>query len=257
MQSNEQIDQAHMLEDTIKLPRVLARRRPHSDTVPVLIHKIGTTQAECLPPYFEQTCDQRPEGIAVICGSSRLTYLELDHRANQLAHLLLKRGIKQNNPIGILLERSLETYIAVLGVLKAGAAFVPLDPSFPSERVAFISEDAGLRDLVTTSALREKTSTLACPVLELDEALEQLSAQPETRPEIRVDPLSLCYIIYTSGSSGRPKGVAISHDSITNFLRIVTPIYDVQSDDRVYQGMTIAFDFSFEEIWPTWIAGRH
>jgi amino acid adenylation domain-containing protein len=213
-----------------------------------------TIQVERLPQYFEQACDQRPDSIAVVCGSSQLTYLQLDRRANRLAHLLLERGVEEGTSVGIFLERSLDMYVALLGVLKAGAAYVPLDPSFPADRLAFITQDARLRDLVTTSALREQTRELACPMLELDEVIGELAIQSESRPQISVDLSSQCYIIYTSGTTGRPKGVAVSHASIINFLRVVTPIYDVRSEDRVYQGMSLAFDFSFEEIWPTWIA---
>ncbi|MBO0781923.1 MAG: amino acid adenylation domain-containing protein, partial [Ktedonobacteraceae bacterium] len=215
-------------------------------------HRAG--HIERLHQYFEQACDWRPDGIAIVCGSSRLTYLELDHRANRLAHLLRERGIAEGKPVGILLERSLDIYVALLGILKAGAAYVPLDPSFPADRLAFIAQDAGLCDLVTTSGLHEQTQPLACPVLELDEAAIQLAAQPGSRPQICVDPASLCYIIYTSGSTGQPKGVAVSHASIVNFLRVAMPVYGVRSEDRVYQGMTITFDFTFEEIWPAWIA---
>jgi non-ribosomal peptide synthetase component F len=127
-------------------------------------------------------------------------------------------------------------------VLKASAAFVPLDPSFPSDLVAFIAKDGGLRDLVTTFAFREKTSALPCPVLELDREHEALSVQRETRPQVCVDPASLCYIIYTLGITGRPQGVAVSHVNIVNFLLVGTPIYGVKRNDRVYQGMSIAFD---------------
>ena len=230
-------------------------RLPLSETTSAVMRVVRRVRAECLPEYFEQTCDRRPHETAVICGSSQLTYQELDHRANRLAHFLISRGVGKGNPVGILLERSLDTYIALLGVLKAGAAFVPLDPSFPSDLVAFIAEDAGLRGLVTTSAFREKTRALPCPVLELNWAYEALSVQPETRPQVRVDPASLCYIIYTQDTTGQPKGVAVSHANIVNFLRVVTPIYRVTRYDRVYQGMSIAFDFCFKEIWPTWIAG--
>jgi non-ribosomal peptide synthetase-like protein len=230
-------------------------RLPLSETTSAVMRAIKKPRVERLPEYFEQTCDRRPDATAVICGSSRLTYQELDRRANQLAHLLIARGAEQGKPIGILLQRSLDTYVAILGVLKAGAAFVPLDPSFPVDRVAYIAQDAELKNLVTTSAFREQTSNLPCPVLELDQEGEALAAQPDKRPNVRVDPSSLCYIIYTSGTTGKPKGVAVAHSNITNFLRVVTPIYGVTRDDRVYQGMSTAFDFSFEEIWPTWIAG--
>ena len=230
-------------------------RLPLSKTTSAVMRVIRGGRVERLPEYFEQTCDRRQRETAVICGSSQLTYQELDHRANRLAHLLISRGVGKGNPVGILFERSLDIYIALLGVLKAGAAFVPLDPSFPSDLVAFIAKDAGLRDLVTTSAFREKTNGLSCPVLELDQAHEALCVQYETRPEVRVDPASLCYIIYTSGTTVQPKGVAVSHADIVNFLRVVTTIYSLKRNDRVYQGMSIAFDFSFGEIWPTWIAG--
>ena len=242
-----------------KVPRTPKKTRleraPLSGATSAMMQVIKRVRVERLPQYFEQTCDWRPHETAVICGSSQLTYQELDLRANRLAHFLISRGVNAGNPIGILLDRSLDSYIALLAVLKAGAAFVPLDPSFPSDLVAFIAQDAELRGLVTTSAFRAKTRALTCSVLELDLAVEALSVQQETRPEVVVDPASLCYIIYTSGITGQPRGVAVSHANIVNLLRVVTPIYRVMRSDHVYQGMSNAFDFSLAEIWPTWIAG--
>lgn len=243
----------HAVLPTPKKTRL--ERLPLRETTSALMRIIRKVRVERLPEYFEQTCDRLQHETAVICGSSQLTYLELDHRANRLAHFLISRGIGKGDRIGVLLERSLDTYIALLGVLKAGAVFVPLDPSFPSDLLTFITEDAGLRDMVTTSTLRGKTINLCCPVLELDQSYEALSVQYETRPQVHVDPASLCYIIYTFGKTDRPTGVAVSHASIVNFLRVFTPIYRVTRHDRVYQGMSTAIDFSFEEIWPTWIAG--
>jgi non-ribosomal peptide synthetase-like protein len=193
--------------------------------------------------------------VAVVVGPGQLTYAELDRRANQLAHLLRERGVTAGSPVGILLGRSEDTYVALLGVLKAGAAYVPLDPSFPADRLAYIAEDARLSDIVTTTASREVTRDLPCTLLELDEVRADLAAQPVRRPGVDIDPSSLCYVIYTSGSTGKPKGVAISHASIVNFLRVATPIYGVTYEDRVYQGMSISFDFHLEEMWPAWVAG--
>jgi non-ribosomal peptide synthetase component F len=181
--------------------------------------------------FFEQTCLCYPNNIAVICGSSQLTYLQLDRRANRLARLLLQRGLQEGQTVGIYMERSVNTYIAILAVLKAGGAFVPLDPSFPADRVAFIAEDASLQFLLTTTTMREKTQGLPCRVLELDKARDALAAQPSTDPYIRISPTSLCYIIYTSGTTGRPKGVGITHANIANFLRIIPLIYEVRSTD--------------------------
>ncbi len=219
------------------------------------------TRPRVLPPtrglvqFFERACDRTPEKTALICGETRLSYAELDRRANRLARLLRRRGAREGRAVGILLDRSVDTYVALLGVLKAGAAYVPFDPSFPADRIAFIARDAELCDLVTVSAMAHRTQGLPCPVLELDTAERELAEQPDGRPAGDVSPASLCYVIYTSGTTGRPKGVAVSHANIVNFLRVVTPIYRVNGEDRVYQGLSIAFDFSVEEIWPAWSAG--
>ncbi len=169
--------------------------------------------------------------------------------------MLLQFGLKESQTVGIYIDRSVNTYVAILAVLKAGGAFVPLDPSFPADRVAFIAEDANMQFLLTTSTMRARMEELSCRIIELDQIENELAAQSTSNLKIRVKPSSLCYIIYTSGTTGRPKGVGILHANIANFLRVVPPIYGVKSTDRVYQGMSIAFDFSIEEIWPTWIAG--
>jgi amino acid adenylation domain-containing protein len=232
-----------------------ALNKTGSHTYPVLFYTRIANSVKYMSNFFEQTCLLYPNNIAVICGSSQLTYLQLDRRANRLANLLLLRGLQEGQTVGIYMERSIDTYIALLAVLKAGGAFVPLDPSFPTDRVAFIAQDADLQDLITTTTMRENTRELPCRVLEIDDVREGLAYQPSTDPYIRVSPTSLSYIIYTSGTTGRPKGVGITHANIANFLRVIPSIYNVKSTDRVYQGMSTAFDFSVEEIWPTWIRG--
>jgi non-ribosomal peptide synthetase-like protein len=203
---------------------------------------------------FERACDENPTNLAVVCGPDRLSYADLDLRANRLAHHLARLGVKPGDRVGLLMERSTNTYVALLAVLKAGAAFVPLDPSFPPERVAFIAGDAELALLLTTSDLAAAAAA-PCPTLALDTAAAAIAAEPASRPARSDEGDALCYIIYTSGTTGRPKGVAVNHSSACNFIAACAPIYGVTAADRVYQGMTLAFDFSVEEVWPAFRAG--
>ncbi|GIH16844.1 peptide synthetase [Rugosimonospora africana] len=188
-----------------------------------------------------------------------MTYQELDERANRLAHHLRGLGVAGGARAAILLQRSIETYVALLGIGKAGAAFVPIDPESPSDRVAYIAGDANVDLLLTSSQFVECASGLECPVLLVDQCEAELAAAPTSRPLLGLDRGEpddpAAYVIYTSGSSGRPKGVEVAQSSICNFLDVVPTVYDVRPSDRVYQGMTIAFDFSIEEIWPTWSVG--
>ena len=132
--------------------------------------------------FFENSADgAHRSGLAVISGVERLTYAELESRANRLAHLLIARGAGPGRTAGILLHRSTHTYVAVLAVLKAGSAFVPLDPSYPTDRLAFMADDAGVAVVLTTSDLAAALPGLPCPVLSLDREIAALSAMPSTR----------------------------------------------------------------------------
>jgi non-ribosomal peptide synthetase-like protein len=207
--------------------------------------------------FFEATCDRVPSEIALEDSGRSVTYRQLDERANQLAHHLCGLGIGSGSRVGILLHRSAQTYVSVLAVLKAGAAFVPIDPVSPQDRVAYICDDSALDLLITSRDLAASTADLGRPLLELDSDPVQaaLEARPATRPAVDNEDDPPCYVIYTSGSSGRPKGVEVAQSSICNFISVVPDVYDVRPSDRVYQGMTIAFDFSIEEIWPTFAVG--
>src|SRR5918997_5253751 len=208
-----------------------------------------------LSRYFELSCDRRPAATALECEGERISYADLDQRANRLANLLMSRDIRAGSRVGILLNRSVDTYVALLGITKTEATFVPIDPAAPADRLLYIAEDSALDLVVTTTEFAASTAALPCASLHLDEARPQLAMQPSTRPALGTDGDPVCYIIYTSGSSGRPKGVAVGQSSICNFVGIVPSLYGVEPTDPVYQGMTIAFDFSIEEIWPTWAVG--
>ncbi len=211
--------------------------------------------ADRLHHFFERVCNTHSENIALIAANERLTYGALECRANQLAHLLADRGVRPGDRVGLLLERSAGAYAAILAVLKCGAAFVPLDPSFPAERCAYIAEDAGLKMMVTAAKYGDAVAGIECPVLAIDAEADAIAAKPSTRLLIKDNGDPLCYVIYTSGTTGRPKGVAINHGNVCNYLRACSSVYGVEPRDRVYQGITFAFDFSVEEIWIAFAAG--
>ncbi len=206
-----------------------------------------------LHTYFEQKAQQYPDHLALICDEQQMTYRELEQCSNQLAHYLGSRGIGVGAKVGLLLERSIEVYIAILGILKAGAAYVPIDPDYPADRVQYILSDSEVALLLTSTTMLSKHPDLHCPSFCFD--LQVISALPTTPTGVEISPTELCYIIYTSGSSGRPKGVMLEHRSVASFVWSARDVYGVRSTDRFYQGFSIAFDASIEEIWLTFAAG--
>ncbi len=223
-------------------------------------------EGDRLEHVYEARCDWlrqhgQADRLAADAGDITLTYGELDTRANQLARFLVRRGVRPGDRIGLLFDAAVDSYVAMLAVLKARAAYVPLDAAFPAGRLAFITADAGLRLVLTHTRLAGPAEPLAgagAGLLCVDQVAGLVAAKPAGRlgpGEVAAPAGDLCYVIYTSGSTGRPKGVAISHASICNFVRVAAGVYGLTGGDRVYQGMTIAFDFSVEEIWVPWAAG--
>jgi non-ribosomal peptide synthetase-like protein len=214
---------------------------------------------------FERRCDWlrrqgRGRHLAVDTMDGTLSYPGLDARANQLARFLVGQGVQPGDRIGLLSDRAVDGYLGMLAVLKAHAAYVPLDPAYPPDRLSYIASDAGIRMVLSRSHLAGRAEPLAgtARLLYLDQAIGQIAGQSWDRlgaGEAGEPPDDLCYIIYTSGSTGRPKGVAIGHASICNFVRVAAEVYGMRPGDRVYQGMTVAFDFSVEEIWVPWMTG--
>jgi len=213
-------------------------------------------QGERLNHLLEEACRRFAANDAVVTDGAVLTYLDLDGRANQVARYLVDQGIKPGDRVGLLFDKSAETYVAMLAVMKVNAAYVPLDASFPAERIRYIIGDAEISAIVSMASFEERLATLEVGKVFLDQARRAIDGQP-TGPMTGVAPTydPLCYIIYTSGTTGNPKGVAIAHASICNFVRVATELYGYMPSDRVFQGMTIAFDFSIEEIWVPLMAG--
>ncbi|MGF7210317.1 non-ribosomal peptide synthetase-like protein [Skermanella aerolata] len=217
---------------------------------------------ERLNHLFEQKCAQLQEEniadhLAISTDDVDLSYIDLNHQAEQLARFLVQRGLTPNDRVGLIFSKSVWTFIAMLAVMKANAVYVPLDPSFPKDRISFIAEDADIKLFLSMSTLRTQLGELPATVIWLDEEQpltnkEIYSTVPGTyriRPDEPAMADGICYIIYTSGSTGKPKGVAVEHSSICNFVKVAAEVYGLTQEDRVYQGMTIAFDFSVEEIW--------
>lgn len=213
---------------------------------------------ERLDHLFAGCCERFGTTDAVVTDDDVFTYAEIEARANQVARHLLTQGITAGDRIGLLFDKTVETYVAMLAVLKTNAAYVPLDPAFPVERLRFIAKDAGLKAFVTMAAFGDRLRALDLPLICLDSAARVIDTQPSgplAEGEVPPPVDQVCYIIYTSGTTGNPKGVVIEHPSICNFVRVAADLYGFRPGDRVYQGMTIAFDFSVEEIWVPFLAG--
>ncbi len=204
---------------------------------------------------FEEQVDKTPENIAVIFEEQQLTYRELNSKANQLAHYLQTYGVKPEVLVGICVGRSLEMIVGLLGVLKAGAAYVPLDPAYPAERLIYMLNDAKVSVLLTQQKSANMVSEHPLQVVCLDTQWAVISEQNAENPVNEVQANNLAYVIYTSGSTGKPKGVMIEHHSLTDFISAIIIEYGLSARDRVLQFASISFDASVEEIYPCLICG--
>lgn len=198
---------------------------------------------------------ETPQALAVEAGGQKLTYAELNRRANQLAHLLREKGVGADVPVGIFLKRSAELLVALLGVMKAGGACVPLDPEYPSERLSHILNDSGAPLLITQPGLLENLGQTSAEIVHLDSSWKMLEGFGSENLPCSVTPENLAYIIYTSGSTGRPRGVQLRHRGLVNHGTGAIDLYGLTARDRMLQFASISFDIAIEEILPTWFAG--
>ena len=199
--------------------------------------------------WFERQAALHPGATAVVVGDESLSYVELDARANRLAHRLIGLGVKPETKVGIAVERSIEMVVGLLGILKAGAAYVPLDPEYPADRLAYMIADSGIRLLLTQSHVAPKLplGDDDVRVLALDTA--DLRAEPSHVPEVAVHADHLVYVIYTSGSTGRPKGTQMTHRNVARLLDSTQPWFGFGAQDVWTNFHSYAFDFSVWEIF--------
>jgi amino acid adenylation domain-containing protein len=209
----------------------------------------------CIHQLFERQASRTPHAVAVQSEDQQLTYVELNDRSNRLAHYLRKRGVGHETRVAICVERSLEMMVGLLSILKAGAAYVPLDPAFPKERLAFMIADANVPVLLTQQHLRSALPSHQATVIALDSDWEMIARESAAEPTNGSTPEDLAYVIYTSGSTGKPKGVEISHRALTNFLCSVRQEPGLMAQDVMLSVTTLSFDIAALELYLPLITG--
>ena len=208
-----------------------------------------------LPTLIAEQAARTPAAEAVVAGEDRLSYCALETQANQLAQYLRRHGVQPGARVGVCLDRSASLVVALLGILKAGAAYLPLDPIYPADRIAYVLADAEASLLLTQQSLLPVLGTVPSPVICLDRDREQIAREATTPPAHSVGPEELAYVIYTSGSTGKPKGVQIEHRALTNFLLSMQQEPGMRAHDRLMAVTTLAFDIAALELFLPLISG--
>ncbi|MFJ2986747.1 Pls/PosA family non-ribosomal peptide synthetase [Collimonas sp. NPDC087041] len=208
---------------------------------------------EVLADLLEATAARTPEQIALVFGEQQVTYQELNKRADLVASHLIEAGVRPGQIVGLWLPRGIDLLVMQAGIAKAGAAWLPLDADTPVERIAVCLEDANAPGIVSCDAFSPRLGKLSCNIWTAEKLLAPSAAPLQRRQGVqRSHP---AYVIYTSGSTGKPKGIEINQGAICHFLRSENAVLGITAGDRVYQGFSVAFDMSFEEIWISYLVG--
>ncbi len=204
---------------------------------------------------FEQQVAATPNAIALIAGEQQLTYAQLNARANQLAHHLKAIGLETEQFVGLYLDRSIDMLVAMLATMKAGGVYLPLDPSYPEERLAYMLTDTETKILLTHDGLRDSLPLQIEHTIYLDSEWNQIAESSSENLSVEVTPENLVYVIYTSGSTGKPKGVMIPHRALVNHALAIAREYELTEADNILQFAALSFDVAAEELYPTWLSG--
>ncbi|MGZ4164958.1 MAG: non-ribosomal peptide synthetase, partial [Tumebacillaceae bacterium] len=218
-------------------------------------NRMAVTRDKCIHQLFEDQVARTPDRCAVVYGEARMTYRELNERANQLAWHLRSLGVGPETLVGLCMERTFDLLVGVYGILKAGGAYVPLDPAYPKERIAMMMEDAQAPVIVTQAKLQVDMERLDSVVVCLDRDWDRIAAQPTDTVESGVQPTNLGYVIYTSGSTGRPKGVAVEHHNTVAMLEWGLSVMPRDSFSGVLASTSVCFDVSVFELFAALLCG--
>lgn len=213
----------------------------------------------CLHEVFEEQARSVPQNVAVVFEGDEISYEDLNRRANQLAHHLRSLGVRAETPVGLYVERSIDMIVGLLAILKAGGVYVPLDPAYPSERLSWMVEDAGVSFIITQQQLLFTLPSFALTAEDvcIDSEWEIIEQQSAENPERACSSENLAYVIYTSGSTGRPKGIGVSHRAAASHLTGAQKAYEMRADDCVLQFASLNFDVSLEQIFTAlWSGAR-
>ncbi len=210
---------------------------------------------KCIHQLIENRVERTPDAIAIEDGSRRISYEELNRRANQFARFLRKKNVRAEVPVAICLKRSADLLVSLLGVLKAGGVCVPLDPDYPSERLAHILGDCKPPVVVTEAALLPVIGAASAEIIDIRSLPKLVENESGANFRTEITTQNLAYLIYTSGSTGKPRGVQLTHQGLVNHGVASVDLYGLKASERMLQFASISFDIAIEEIIPTWFAG--
>ena len=245
----------HLLQSVVENPdQAISEISLISENDKKMLSEFNNTEVaipDCLVQnFFEKQAGLTPLKTAIISGTSGLSYKELNEKSNQLARHLISLGVTAGDVVGICIERSVNMVVSVLGVLKAGCCYLPMDPSFPDERISYMYEDSGAKVLISQSSLKEKFSQfLNTSIVLTDTDKNKISKYSTGKPDLDIDTQSLAYIIYTSGSTGKPKGVKVHHQAVVNFLNSMSKKPCFSNEERLLAVTTLSFDISVLELF--------
>ncbi|WP_414623416.1 amino acid adenylation domain-containing protein [Calothrix sp. CCY 0018] len=245
---------ANPYQSISKLP-LLTQKEQHQLLVEWNNTKTNYPDYICIHQLFEQQVKRTPEAIAVVFGKQQVTYQQLNASSNQLAHYLQKLGVKPEGLVAICLERSIEMVVGLLGILKVGGAYVPIDPNYPQERITYMLEDSQVSVLLTQDSLIENLPMHPVHTIALDTDWEKIAQNSDRNLDLQINLENLAYVIYTSGSTGKPKGAMNTHRGICNRLLWMRDAYNFTQQDVVMQKTPFSFDVSVWEFFIPLIVG--